>query len=167
MSILLISGSTRASSTNTAALRTVAQLADDAHLYEGLAGLPAFNPDDDGDIVPEPVAALRHAIEGSDAVLICTPEYAGSMPGSIKNLLDWLVGSTVMTDKPTAWIHVAAPGRGDGAHDQLRTVLTYIQASVVEAACIRMPVSRTDVGDDGLLSSADLRAQLAAALAAM
>ncbi len=163
MTVLMISGSTRSGSTNTATLRTAAE-STPAVLYDGLSALPAFNPDDDRDPLPEPVAALRDAVTQSDAVLFCTPEYAGTLPGSLKNLLDWLVGSTALTDKPTAWIQVAAAGRGDGAHDTLRTVLGYLQARVVDAACLRMPVGRTDIDADGTLIGEQHRLQLAAAL---
>jgi chromate reductase, NAD(P)H dehydrogenase (quinone) len=77
--ILLISGSTRGGSANTAALKTLQAMAPDpvtTVLYEGLSGLPAFNPDDDHDPLPSAVADLRQQIAAADAVLFCTPEYA-------------------------------------------------------------------------------------------
>ena len=86
--VLLVSGSLRAESVNSAVLRTAAALAGDGirtTLYEGLGTLPHFNPDDDPDGGPVRLA-------DADAVLLCTPEYAGSLPGSLKNLLDWTVG---------------------------------------------------------------------------
>ena len=81
--VLLISGSTRSASTNTAALRTVAALAPagiETPWYDGLVDLPAFNPDDDGTAHPS-VVALHEQISDADAVLFCTPEYAGTLPG--------------------------------------------------------------------------------------
>src|SRR5438067_8496137 len=90
--ILLISGSTRSGSTNAAALRTAAAVAPDGVtgvVYQGLADLPHFNPDDDHEPLHPRVAELRAQIARSDAVLFCTPEYAGALPGSFKNLLDW------------------------------------------------------------------------------
>jgi chromate reductase len=148
---LLVSGSTRAASTNTAALRTVAAVAPDGVtpvLYEGLVGLPAFVPDDPG--TPE-VAALREAIAEADAVLFCTPEYAGTLPGSLKNLIDWTVGSGELYEKTVAWLTVAQPGRGEGAVATLRTVLGYVNADIVDDACVRAPVGRETVGADGLV----------------
>ena len=138
--ILLVSGSTRGASGNTAALRTIRDVAPDgvsAVLYEGLAGLPAFNPDDDGDNVPGPVAELRNEIAEADAVVFCTPEYAGTLPGSFKNLLDWTVGGGELYDKPVAWVNVANEGRGGGAQATLETVLGYVGAQTAEAACRR------------------------------
>jgi NAD(P)H-dependent FMN reductase len=72
------------------------------------------------------VAELRHEIGAADAVLICTPEYAGALPGSFKNLLDWTVGGGEADRKPVGWINasgVAAPTGGGDAHASLRKVL--------------------------------------------
>ena len=153
--VLLVSGSTRSGSANTAALATAAAVAPGrvtTAVYDGLASLPAFNPDHDGDDVPQAVAELREEIAGADAVLFCTPEYAGSLPGSFKNLLDWTVGGGQMYGKPAAWINVAAPGRGQGAQDTLATVLRYVGAVVVETACRHIPVNRATVSPDGKVS---------------
>ena len=153
--VLLVSGSTRSGSANTAALATAAAVAPGrvtTAVYDGLASLPAFNPDHDGDDVPQAVAELRKQIASADAVLFCTPEYAGSLPGSFKNLLDWTVGGGQLYGKPAAWINVAAPGRGQGAQDTLATVLGYVGAVVVEAACRDIPVDRATVSPDGKVS---------------
>lgn len=104
--VLVISGSTRLATTNTAFCRTAVSCAPPGvtvSAFEGLAGLPHFNPDDDHEPLPPAVAALRSSVAGADAVLFCTPEYAGALPGSFKNLLDWSVGGTPFTDKPVAW----------------------------------------------------------------
>jgi len=159
--VLLVSGSTRSGSANTAALATAAALAPGRvtpAVYDGLASLPAFNPDHDGDDVPQAVAELRTEIASADAVLFCTPEYAGSLPGSFKNLLDWTVGGGQLYGKPAAWINVAAPGRGQGAQDTLATVLRYVGAIVVEAACRRIPVDRASVGPDGKIGDPEFAA---------
>ena len=152
---MLVSGSTRSGSTNTAALITAAALAPPgvtAVLYQGLAGLPAFNPDDDGEFLPEPVAELRREIATADAVLFCTPEYAGTLPGSLKNLLDWTVGGGQLYGKPVAWLNVAAANRGQGAQQTLASVLGYVGAVTVEAACRHIPVDRSAIGADGTIS---------------
>ena len=168
--LLLVSGSTRAGSTNVAALRTLAALLPTgvhAELFDDLAGLPAFNPDDDLDPLPAPVLRLRGAIEAADAVLISTPEYAGTLPGAFKNLLDWTVGGTSFTDRPTAWVNVAAPGRGDGAVETLRLVLGYVGAHLVEPACRRVPVLSAQVGPDGIVADDEVRRGLGEVLQAL
>jgi len=162
--VLLVSGSTRAGSGNTAALVSAAAVAPrgvTAVLYDGLARLPAFNPDDDGDRLPPEAGALRAEIAAADAVLFCTPEYAGTLPGSFKNLLDWTVGGGEMYGKPAAWINVAAPGRGQGAQDAMASVLGYVGAVIVEPACRRIPVDRTAVSQDGTISDPGFRAEAA------
>jgi NAD(P)H-dependent FMN reductase len=163
---LLISGSTRAASTNTAMLRTVAALATPeltTELYADLAGLPAFNPDDDRDPLPEPVGRLRAKIHQADALLFCTPEYAGALPGAFKNLLDWTVGDAEpgsIHAKPVGWLNVAgpaAPSGGADAHDSLVKVLGYVGARVVDTACLRLPLTHEAVGADGLIADPTAR----------
>jgi chromate reductase len=173
MRFLLVSGSTRSGSTNTAVLATAAALAPPdvaVGLYAGLSTLPAFNPDDDCDPLPGPVAQLREELDRCDAVLFSTPEYAGALPGSLKNLLDWTVGGPQMQGLPVGWVNVssvAAPTGGGGAHRELATVLGYVGAAVVEAACVRAPMPRAAVTPEGTVDDAEIRRQLAAALAAL
>ncbi|MFJ1879255.1 NADPH-dependent FMN reductase [Streptomyces sp. NPDC088137] len=161
--ILLLSGSLRSGSSNETVLRTAQAVAASevrTVLYGGLTALPHFNPDDDTDPLPGPVAELRAAVDGADAVLVCTPEYAGTLPGAFKNLLDWTVGGTEICDKPTAWVNAAAPGRGQGAEATLRTVLGYTGADIVEPACVRISVDRNTVGPDGVITDPGAREQL-------
>ncbi|MFI6871782.1 NADPH-dependent FMN reductase [Nocardia sp. NPDC050406] len=160
--ILLISGSTRDGSTNTAALRTLGQLAPPevaTVLYTGLADLPQFVPGDDP--APAAVTELRAHLAAADAVLFCTPEYAGLLPGALKNALEWAVGSGELNEKPVAWINVAFEGRGDGAVESLRTVLGYVGAEIVEEASARVTVRREQLGADGLVAAPEVREQLA------
>ena len=93
--ILLMTGSLRARSTNTSVLRTAIALAPndiEATLYEGLVDLPHFNPDDDHDPLHPAVESLRTEVRRADALLFSAPEYAGALPGSFKNALDWMIG---------------------------------------------------------------------------
>ncbi|MDO9406839.1 NADPH-dependent FMN reductase [Patulibacter sp.] len=168
--ILLLTGSTRAASTNTALLRAAAEVAPEdvrATLWAGLTELPHFDPDDDVDPLPAPVARMRAAIAQADAVLVCTPEYAGALPGSFKNLLDWTVGGTETSGKPFGWVNASGrPGGATGAHEELRTVLSYTDARLVDAACVAVPVHRADVVD-GVAVDRDARAALVVVLAAL
>lgn len=170
MTVLLISGSTRAGSTSSAVLRTAAALDPDTVFAPGLAELPAFDPDDDVDPLPVAVGVLRTRLERAAAVLVCTPEYAGALPGAMKNLLDWTVGATGFRDLPVGWINAAspaAPTKAAGAHAELATVLGYVEARVVGDACRRVPLSRAAVGPDGLVADAGARDAIAAALDAL
>jgi chromate reductase, NAD(P)H dehydrogenase (quinone) len=171
--ILLISGSLRAGSTNTAAIRTAQEVAPDGvttTIYEGIGSLPHFNPDDDreGERVHPAVADLRAQVSTADGVVVCTPEYAGALPGSLKNLLEWTVGDGGTYRKPIAWINVsgpAAPTGGADAHDSLRKVLGYVHANIIESACLRLPLTRDAVADDGTLHDPSTREQISAMLA--
>src|SRR4051812_18704766 len=168
VNLLLISGSLRAGSTNSAALRTAVALAGDGMhvvLYDGIGELPHFNPDDDaeGSTPRLAVAELRAAVAAADALLICTPEYAGALPGALKNLLEWTIGDAGTYDKPVAWINVsgpAAPSGGADAHDSLRKILSYSGADIVEAACLRVPLERKMVGADGLVTAEHARSEI-------
>lgn len=169
--ILLISGSTREGSTNTAALRTARAVAPApvaARLYEGLAGLPAFNPDDDHDPLPPAVAELRQEIAAADAVLFCTPEYAGTLPGSFKNLLDWTVGGVEIDGTAVGWINVStSPTGAADAHASLRKVLGYVGAVIAEDACVHIPVPRAAIGPEGLIADPAIRVRAADTLTAL
>lgn len=170
--ILLVSGSARSGSTNTAALRTAAQLADvdiEAALYDDLLGLPLFHPDADHDgAPPHPrVVLMRGQVAEADALLICTPEYAGALPAALKNVLEWTIGDAGIYGKPTAWINVsgpAAPTGGADAHASLRKVLNYAGADIVEAACRRVPLTRDMIAATGVVADEGARSQIAEAV---
>jgi NAD(P)H-dependent FMN reductase len=166
--VLLICGSLRSGSTNEALLRTVASLLPpdaEADSYDGMSLLPHFNPDEDVDPLPPAVVDLRSHIADADAILFSTPEYAGAMPGSLKNLLDWTVGGVEISDKPTAWINIStSPAGAAGTHESLTTVLRYTGAKLVDAACVRIPVHRDAAGSDGLIGDPEIRFRIQAAV---
>ena len=114
---------------------------------------------------PAEVAELRHRVASATAILFSTPEYAGAMPGSLKNLLDWTVGGVEISDKPTAWINIStAPAGAAGTHESLTIVLRYTGAKLVEAACVPIPVHRDAVGLDGLIGDPEIRIRTKAAV---
>jgi chromate reductase, NAD(P)H dehydrogenase (quinone) len=168
--VLLISGSLRANSTNTAVLRTALLVAPDGvgtTLDDTLGRLPHFTPDDDVAPLDVVVAELRRAIHDADALLFSTPEYAGALPGSFKNLLDWTIGDDQagsIYEKPVAWIN-ASPREARQAHESLRTVLGYAHATIVEDACMHIPVTSADIGPDGLVFDSGLRDEIGRSLA--
>jgi NAD(P)H-dependent FMN reductase len=171
--ILLICGSSRAGSVNAAVLNTVQHISPpqvETRSFQGLTSLPHFNPDDDAHPLNHHVTELRKAIRESDGILFCTPEYAGGLPGSFKNLLDWTVGGTEMNMKAVGWINAAShasPARGEDAHASLRKVLGYVGASIVEPACLRLPIRRQEIGLEGLVDEPNIRLQIAATITAL
>ena len=170
--ILLVSGSGRDGSTNAAVLRTAAALAEpgvQTLRFGGIGQLPLFNPDADreGVVVDARVAEMRAELSRVDALLICTPEYAGALPAALKNLLEWTIGDGGTYDKPVAWINAAGPASPTGAadaHASLRKVLGYAGADIVESACARVPVTREMVGVDDLIADRAARSGIAAAV---
>jgi NAD(P)H-dependent FMN reductase len=156
MQILAISGSLRASSSNTTILRALAGLAPpdiEVTLYHALADLPHFSPDLDGPNPPPPVEYVRGLIQKAGGVIICTPEYAYGMPGALKNLLDWTVSSGEFFDKPVATIS-ASPGAlgGEKAHAALLLTLSALAAKPVEDGKLTIPLVRTKLNDQGELT---------------
>jgi chromate reductase len=134
-------------------------------VLEGLADIPPYNQDDEDGATPEAVEALRDAITAADAVLIATPEYNASVPGQLKNALDWAsrpFPDNALRDKPVAVVGASTGLFGAvWAQAELRKVLNAIGAHVVEG---ELPVGRAHdaFADDGGLDDPNLRSALAA-----
>jgi chromate reductase, NAD(P)H dehydrogenase (quinone) len=155
--ILAISGSLRTQSSNTSLLRLAASVAPDdvqVALYDGLATLPHFNPDDDLDVPPPPVLDLRRRVGSADGLLFCTPEYAHGVPGSLKNALDWLVASVELPGKPVASLN-ASP-MATYAQASLLETLTVMSTRSIREACVTIPVTRGDLDAQGEIASPDI-----------
>jgi len=141
ISILAVSGSLRAGSSNNAVIATAAGLVAgevDFIIYEGLASLPHF--DGSNDPAPE-VIEFRKLLGAADGILISSPEYAFGVPGSLKNALDWTVSTGEFVNKPVALI-TAATG-GDKAHASLKLTLTALSAHVVEESTLLISFARS------------------------
>jgi chromate reductase len=170
MKVLAISGSLRGGSHNTKLLRAAAEfLPDDVEfeLWDGLKAVPPYDEDDDKDPAPAAVTRLRAAIAGADAVLIATPEYNSSLPGQLKNALDWAsrpVATNVLRNKPVAVIGASIGAFGAvWAQGELRKVLAAIGARVVEAE-VAVGHAHERFDDEGRLSDEELRGQLVEAV---
>jgi chromate reductase len=147
MRILAISGSLRAQSTNTALLRAAALVARspiDVVVYGQMESLPPFNPDLDLEPGPEAVLRFRAALRDSSAVVFSTPEYAHGIPGSLKNALDWVVGSGELSGKPVALLNASA--RGEHAQAALRETLRTMDARVIPDAELTLPLLGKGLG---------------------
>ena len=160
LNLLAISGSLRAASSNGALLQAATSLAPadvSIEIYPNMGALPHFNPDDDGDVAAS-VADLRARVAAADGLIICTPEYVHGLPGSFKNLLDWLVSGGELWDKPVAIISVA--NRGAFANASLREILQTLMARVCETASVEVPLGTNRVDVAGLLADAEISALL-------
>jgi NAD(P)H-dependent FMN reductase len=106
-------------------------------LYEGLATLPAFNADLEND-PPAPVKELRARVCSADVLMISAPEYARGIAGSLKNLLDWLVGGPEFAGKPVVLVNTSPRARHAPA--QLRLIVGTMAGRIVEEACVTLPL---------------------------
>jgi chromate reductase len=171
--ILGISGSLRAGSHNTRLLRAAAELLPpgvELELYDGLRELPPYDADLDNEPAHPAVARLRDAIAAADAVLIATPEYNGSIPGVLKNALDWAsrpFPENALRGKPAAVIGASTGLFGAvWAQADLRKVLGIIGAEVSDA---EFPLGQADSAftEDGRLLDQDSSAALAEVVAGL
>jgi NAD(P)H-dependent FMN reductase len=141
--ILAISGSLQRSSANTEILQVALDVAPspiDVVLFVGIGEIPPYNPDLDDDRAPESASAFRTLVHHADAVVIATPEYAHGMPGTLKNALDWLVGSGELYDKPVVVVSaVSVPERGQYARDSLVQTLEAQGAVVLASRPVLIP----------------------------
>ena len=173
MKVLAISGSLRRDSHNTALLRAAAERAPagvELELWDGLKAVPPYDEDDDVDLAQAAVTALRSAVAGADAVLFATPEYNHSVPGSLKNAIDWV--SRPMATNPLRNKPVAVIGASTGifgavwAQAELRKVLGALGARVLDRElAVGQAAERIGggaVGDEELLAEiGDVVAELA------
>ena len=105
--ILAIVGSTRENSSNLRIVKAVAGLSNEqfsVKIYDKIAQLPHFNPDLDSENPPKKIIAFRKQIEQADGIIICTPEYVFSLPGSLKNAFECVISTIIFIGKPTALI---------------------------------------------------------------
>ena len=159
MKVLGISGSLRRDSHNTALLRNAPLELD---LWDGLKAIPPYDEDDDVEPAPPAVAQMRAAVAGADAILFATPEYNASIPGQLKNAVDWLSRpqpTSVLRNKPVAVVGASTGAFGAvWAQAELRKVLATTGARVVDGdVAVGHAHQRFDA--DGVLTDDDLREQ--------
>lgn len=129
MKIFAISGSTRSNSSNLKILKQIAERSKDlfeVKIFKSLAELPHFNPDLDTENPPQQVTDFRNEIQKADGVIICTPEYVFSLPGSLKNALEWCVSTTIFSKKNVGLITASASG--EKGHEELQLIMKTIEA---------------------------------------
>src|SRR5476649_843205 len=147
--VLAICGSTRESSTNLSLIKAIAILYKDTleiSIYKGLSAIPHFNPDIDNDNPPAEVAAFRGELKAADGILICTPEYAMGVPGTLKNAIDWTVSSCEFSHKPAALI--TASSQGKKGHASLLETLKIIEATITDETQLVISFAKTKVKGD-------------------
>ncbi len=172
MRFLAVCGSLRAISSNALVLRVAAALAPlgvDIVFYNGLADLPHFNPDldtmADDPKLPLPACELRAQVGAVDGILISSPEYAHGVPGSMKNALDWLVGSSEFPGKPVVLLN-ASP-RSTHAQASLAETLRTMSAELVEGSPFAVPLAGKGLDEAEALAHPEIASAIQEALAAL
>ena len=146
--ILAVSGSLRTNSSNAVMLNAIEKMMPpgvEFFIYKGLGALPHF---DDVPEVPITVSVWKKHLQDADAVLVCSPEYAFGIPGSLKNAFDWTVSSGELVNKPLALI-TAATG-GEKAHAAWLQIFTALSANIPDGAALLISYVRSKLNADGI-----------------
>jgi NAD(P)H-dependent FMN reductase len=153
--ILTISGSLQARSSNTALVRAAQRVAPkgiDLVVYDSLGDVPLLNPDLDGegDAAPAPVRKLRTAFAAADGILLASPEYGHSVPGLLKNALDWLVASGELSGMRVGLIS-ASPTMGGGIGAQMALTRTLMAQAALVSVSLTVPGVKAKLDTEGEL----------------
>jgi NAD(P)H-dependent FMN reductase len=148
--VIAICGSTKKSSSNLNLIKAIAKLAKDRFtifVFDGLSRIPHFNPDLDNENLPKEVREFRKRLMEHDGILICTPEYAMGVPGTLKNAIDWTVSSMEFHNKPVASITAASSGHK--AHAALIDTLNVIEAKMTPDTQLLISFIKIKVNAEG------------------
>jgi NAD(P)H-dependent FMN reductase len=145
--IFALCGSTRQNSINLALLKIISELEKetiDLQIFTQIDYLPHYNPDIDNlEDTPTFVLKFKQKIKEADGVLICTPEYAMGVPGTLKNALDWTVATMEFSQKPTALI--TASTAGEKGHQSLLETLKVMEAKIDEKTSLLISTPKTKI----------------------
>ena len=165
--ILAICGSTRKNSANLQIINAIKELSKEQFeitFYNALDTLPYFNQDIKDENAPASVLTFRKMIEQADGVLICTPEYVFSLPGILKNALEWTVSTTIFSDKPT--ILITASSSGEKAHESLLLIMKTLGIKTNEDMCLLMSGVKSKLDVNGNVTDIALKERLLNLIAA-
>ena len=153
MKILAICGSTKKASINLSLIYAIAGLVGttcDFQVFNSIETIPQFNPDHDTETPPQQVRDFRRQLKEADGILICTPEYAMGVPGTLKNAIDWTVSSCEFSNKPVALI--TASSQGQKGHAALFETLKIIESAIDDDMQLLISFVKTKVSADGRIT---------------
>jgi chromate reductase len=159
--ILAITGSTRKKSTNFKILKYISEEIKkgfEVEIFEDLDKLPHFNPDLDTDNLPQIIISFRNKIIQADGVMICTPEYVFSLPGSLKNALEWCVSTTIFSKKKVGLITASASG--EMGHEQLILIMKTLEAQFEDENLLLIQGVRGKINEEGKIVNDETLAAL-------
>jgi chromate reductase len=151
--IFAICGSTRLESTNLSFIRAFTGLAIhtfEVAIFDSIVNLPHFIPDLDNEAPPISVVDFRQRLSEADGIVICTPEYAMGVPGSLKNTLDWAVSSSSFSHKPT--VLITASLSGVKGHAALLETLKVMEAIIPDELQLVISFAKTKINNDSQIT---------------
>lgn len=150
--MVAICGSTKKASLNLSLIHAIRDLFEheiECTIVSDIDKLPHFNPDLDHEEPPAPIADFRKKLANAEGILVCTPEYAMGVPGTLKNAIDWMISTTVFSNKPVALI--TASSQGQMGHAALLETLKVIESKVTEETQLVISFIKTKVKDDRII----------------
>ena len=159
--ILAITGSTRNNSSNFKILKFISEQISrefEVEIFEALAEIPHFNPDLDNDNLPEKVLLFRNKIKSAEGILICTPEYVFSLPGSLKNALEWCVSTTIFANQKAGLITASASG--EMAHQQLLLIMNTLEAKFEDNKQLLIKGIRGKIDEEGKIINQETKNEI-------
>lgn len=152
--IFAITGSTRKNSSNYKILKHISETIKsefEVEIFEDLDQLPHFNPDLDTENAPAGITSFRNKIAQADGIIICTPEYVFSLPGSLKNALEWCVSTTIFSKKRTGLITASASG--EMGHEQLILIMKTLEAQFEDENLLLIQGVRGKINQEGEITN--------------
>ena len=159
--IFAITGSTRKNSSNYKILKYISENIKtefEVEIFEDLDTIPHFNPDLDTENPPENVTFFRNKINEADGVIICTPEYVFSLPGSLKNALEWCVSTTIFSNKNIGLITASASG--EMGHEQLLLIMKTLEAKFQDDTQLLIQGIRGKINEEGKIINEETQVAL-------
>jgi chromate reductase, NAD(P)H dehydrogenase (quinone) len=148
--IFAIIGSASRNSANQRLVEYFAELTSadfNLKIFDGLKGLPHFDPELSIDNTPKSILDFREAVNKADGILICSPEYIFSIPSGLKNALEWCVSTTIFSDKPIGLITASASGQK--GHEELKLIMKTVMATFTEETTLLIPGVKGKMNDKG------------------
>jgi NAD(P)H-dependent FMN reductase len=159
--ILGLNGSASKNSSNLAILKMIAELGTtefDLLIMDDLADLPHFKTELTDNDVPEKIVEFRNQIESAHGIIVCTPEYVFSIPGRLKNAIEWCVSTMVFSGKPTGIITASA--NGEKGHQELKLIMETLQAKLSDETLLLIQGVKGKVNKDGAISDEKTKSDL-------
>lgn len=164
--VIAICGSTRQASINRSLLKAIVDLSAedlDITIFDRIANLPQFNPDNDGENVANEVVHFRQLVSGAEGIIICTPEYAHGVPGRLKNAIDWTISSSGFPHKPT--LLITASTDGSYGHKALLETLKAIEAKNIDNLQLVISFAKTKINTENQITDSKTLGDVQALLA--